>query len=137
MNTQEKIKEIKNLCEELGVTAYEIGNNTTVSTFAVTKILNGTTKNPNKSTLQVIRNYLHGQLDPETGAEKPLGMAQRIVEQKKSAIINIEDMIAEKVLLKLEPYIVNHEISMAATILDLEEIKLQLKRLEQKINQHF
>lgn len=135
MNTLEKIEEIKNLCEELGVTAYEIGNNTSISTYAVTKILNGVTKNPNKKTLAVITEYLESQLNGNTPIAKPLEIAQRMIEQKKSANTSIEDVIADKVMLKIEPYIINHEIAMANTILDLEEIKLQLKRLEQKINQ--
>jgi transcriptional regulator with XRE-family HTH domain len=59
MKKIEKLDLIKNLTKEENLTAYEIGKNTKISTFAIQKIINGETKNPNESTLDAILSFLN------------------------------------------------------------------------------
>lgn len=49
-------------CKEHNITAYEIGKNTHLSTFAVQRILKGETKKPYRGTLMQIVDYLEGNL---------------------------------------------------------------------------
>src|SRR5690606_30745176 len=67
MNTEEKVKFIKETCEKLNVTAYEIGENTTISTVAAYNILSGESKNPREKTLGIILQYLESRINEGVG----------------------------------------------------------------------
>lgn len=54
----DKLKIALNLIKENNITAYEIGKNTNISTFALQKIINGETKKPNERTLDTILEFL-------------------------------------------------------------------------------
>lgn len=58
MNKIEKLELCLKLIKEHNLTAYEIGKNTKLSTFAVQKIINGETKNPNETTLEEILLFI-------------------------------------------------------------------------------
>jgi hypothetical protein len=58
MNKIEKLKLVLKLIKEHNLTAYEIGKNTKISTFAIQKIISGDTKNPNDTTLDVILDFI-------------------------------------------------------------------------------
>lgn len=58
MNKKQKLELVLNLIKEHNFTAYEIGKNTKISTFAVQKIINGDTKNPNETTLDSILEFI-------------------------------------------------------------------------------
>lgn len=58
MNKLDKLKIALNTIKEHNITAYEIGKNTKISTFAIQKIINGDTKNPNERTIDDILIFL-------------------------------------------------------------------------------
>lgn len=58
MNKLDKVKLMLKLIKEHNLTAYEIGKHTKISTFAIQKILNGDTKNPNETTVDIILSFL-------------------------------------------------------------------------------
>lgn len=47
--------------KDRGYTAYKIAENTNLTEVGINKILNGTSKNPRKSTLEILHNYLFAQ----------------------------------------------------------------------------
>ena len=62
MNDIELLNLILQTINEHKITAYEIGKNTDLSTFAVQKVISGETKKPNRSTLNKIFHYLEKNL---------------------------------------------------------------------------
>jgi transcriptional regulator with XRE-family HTH domain len=58
MSKLDKLKLALNVIKEHNITAYEIGKNTNISTFAIQKIINGETKKPNERTLNTILAFL-------------------------------------------------------------------------------
>lgn len=58
MNKLDKIKLMLQTIKEHNLTAYEIGKHTKISTFAIQKIINGDTKNPNETTVDIILSFL-------------------------------------------------------------------------------
>lgn len=58
MNKMHKLKLMIEAINEHNITAYEIGKNTNISTFAIQKIIKGETKNPNERTLDIILEFL-------------------------------------------------------------------------------
>jgi len=58
MKKLDKLKIALDLIKEHNLTAYEIGKHTKISTFAVQKIINGDTKNPNETTVDVILDFI-------------------------------------------------------------------------------
>lgn len=62
MRKLDKLNLTLNLIKEHNLTAYEIGKNTKISTFAIQKIINGETKNPNETTLDVILEFIEGAI---------------------------------------------------------------------------
>lgn len=58
MNKLDKVKLMLQMIKEHNLTAYEIGKHTKISTFAIQKIINGDTKNPNEVTIDSIMNFL-------------------------------------------------------------------------------
>lgn len=62
MNNLQKLELILNLVKEHNLTAYEIGKNTNISTFAVQKILKGDTKKPNVRTLNAILFFIENAI---------------------------------------------------------------------------
>lgn len=52
------VEEVINMIKESGITAYEIAKNTPLSEVGINKILNGSSKNPRKSTLLVLYDYI-------------------------------------------------------------------------------
>lgn len=62
MNKLDKLNLVLSLIKEHNLTAYEIGKNTKISTFAVQKIINGETKNPNETTISEILNFIENAI---------------------------------------------------------------------------
>jgi DNA-binding PadR family transcriptional regulator len=58
MNKLDKLRIALNTIKEHNITAYEIGKNTKISTFAIQKIISGDTKNPNERTIDDILDFL-------------------------------------------------------------------------------
>jgi transcriptional regulator with XRE-family HTH domain len=55
MGLTEIIQEIKNR----GITAYKIAEATSLTEVGINKIINGSSKNPRKETIQILENFLH------------------------------------------------------------------------------
>lgn len=62
LTIEEKINLIKKVCEENDITAYEIGENTSISSMGVHNILTGESKNPRNKTLNIILEYIEKRL---------------------------------------------------------------------------
>lgn len=58
LSREAKLEIILDTVKDHNITAYEIGKNTKISTFAVQKILKGETKKPNELTLNAILEFL-------------------------------------------------------------------------------
>jgi hypothetical protein len=58
LSKESKLEIILETVKDHNITAYEIGKNTKISTFAVQKILKGETKKPNELTLNAILEFL-------------------------------------------------------------------------------
>lgn len=58
LSRETKLEIILDTVKDHNITAYEIGKNTKISTFAVQKILKGETKKPNELTLNAILEFL-------------------------------------------------------------------------------
>lgn len=58
MTNTQKLELILETIKKHNITAYEIGKNTKISTFAIQKIINGETKKPNIKTLNEILIFL-------------------------------------------------------------------------------
>lgn len=126
MNKLEKLNLIRNLCEEHNITGYEIGKNTKISSYAAHKILIGDTKNPNESTIDIILEFLEKAI---TGTDvKPES------ERKLTRSTSIEDIIADKVFARLEPYLINIEQALSHLILDNDDNQEMLSKKEESNN---
>jgi hypothetical protein len=55
---QQKLNFILKYCNENEITAYEIGKSTGLNTSGIDRILKGMTENPNKSTVNLIYDFL-------------------------------------------------------------------------------
>jgi hypothetical protein len=62
MELEEIIKKIK----ESGTTAYKIAEKTLLTEVGINKILNGTSSNPRKSTIQILEDYITKNIDNKT-----------------------------------------------------------------------
>lgn len=62
MNKLDTIEHIKKVCQEEDITAYKIAQATGLSAVGIQKILNSETKNPNNSTLIIIRDFLENTI---------------------------------------------------------------------------
>lgn len=116
MNKLQKLKLIRDICEEHNITGYEIGKNTKISSFAAHKILMGDTKNPNESTIDIILEFLENAI---TGTNLKEDKNAKNIESK-----SIEDIIAEKVALILQPQLSkleNIEKALSQIILDNDD----------------
>ena len=115
MNKLEKLKLIRELCEEHNITGYEIGKHTKISSFAAHKILNGETKNPNESTVDIILAFIEDSI---------VGTNIKRAEEPKSdyQTKRIEDIIADKVYKRIEPMLMKLEQLLIENMLDNEEV---------------
>jgi len=62
MKKLDKINLVLSLIKEHNLTAYEIGKNTKISTFAIQKIIHGETKKPNETTLDAILEFIESAI---------------------------------------------------------------------------
>lgn len=58
MNNLNKLELVLKTIKDHNITAYEIGKNTKISTFAIQKIINRETKKPNERTIDLILDFL-------------------------------------------------------------------------------
>ena len=68
LTNKEKIALIIEICKKHDITAYEIGEKTSVSNVAAHNILTGATENPRGKTLNIILNYVEDKI---TGKNVP------------------------------------------------------------------
>ena len=54
-----EIEQIIHDIRSRGLTGYKIAEDTGLTQVGIDKILNGTTKNPNKKTIEILHNYLY------------------------------------------------------------------------------
>lgn len=97
---EKKLQRIKDSIKAEKITAYEIAKNTTLSEVGIHKILNGSIKSPNGSTLNAITLFLTGHynfseewIDTGRGQEKEVvvpqdGSFQYMSETKRDSKIN-------------------------------------------------
>lgn len=99
-----ELRRILELIESKGVTAYEISKNTSLTEAGIGKILSGKTKRPQKSTIDILINYLEDY--PNTKQVKPSVIVdnhynKRFIEKDgvkftlKEAVILVADNVEE------------------------------------------
>lgn len=120
MNKLEKLAMIKDLCVKHKITAYEIGKNTKISQFAAHKILTGETKNPNEATVDIILDFIEDQILGVKPIEKESDEFQKLR--------RIEDIIADKVVQRLQPLLLNLERGIVQSLLDIEKLGEKSKK---------
>jgi hypothetical protein len=119
MNKMQRIKNLIEICKERGITPYQIGKNTKLSSFAVHKIFTGETKNPSDLTLDSIYNYVEGHhFDNQHSTVNE--------DDTTYERITAEEIIAEKVADKIEPML--NQIRK-----NIEYINVKLENLANKL----
>lgn len=58
LDKKKNLKEIVKKSKTMNITAYEFGNNTSISTFTARQILKGDTINPSENTIKIMLDYL-------------------------------------------------------------------------------
>lgn len=61
LTNEEKLSKIRKFSKELGITAYDFGENTSISAVGARNILEGISKNPRTKTLNIMLEYLEDQ----------------------------------------------------------------------------
>ncbi len=125
MNKLDKINFIIKACNTNEITAYSIAKGTGLTAFGIDKILDGTTKNPRSVTLDAIIKYIEHRL-----SEEKLKLEEPAATYEKR---KIEDIIAEKVIEKMLPYFTRIEVALAENLLDVDDIKEELKSLKKLV----
>lgn len=59
MDKENIVRRIREAASDFHITAYEFAKNTAMSEVGIAKILNGKVKNPNKTSLEVMMQFLH------------------------------------------------------------------------------
>lgn len=95
MNKLDKVKLMLKLIKEHNLTAYEIGKNTKISTFAIQKIINGDTKNPNEVTIDTIMDFIDKATTGTNYKEKNL--REDPEEFKITPKTNLEKCLSEQI----------------------------------------
>jgi len=97
---QKKLKLVIDLCQKHNISAYEIGKNTSLTDAGVHKILTGESKNPNHSSLNIMLKYVGDKITGSKTHDPSIDTSWYKKEQTPDA--SVEDIIAEKVLSKVE-----------------------------------
>lgn len=119
MRTINRFELIKKICSEHDITAYQIGRDTTLSTFAVSRILKGETENPSPNTLKIIIEYLENQvLGTRTNNEHPVPGGRDM---------DMADVIGDKVADKLDERLARIELAIGKMILDVDDLQEFIK----------
>lgn len=95
MNKLDNVKIMLKLIKEHNLTAYEIGKNTKISTFAIQKIINGDTKNPNEVTIDAIMNFIEKAIVGTDYKESTL--KEEPSEYKITPKTNLEKCLSEQI----------------------------------------
>jgi transcriptional regulator with XRE-family HTH domain len=111
LTKEEKLQYIINHCKKYEITAYQIGKHTGLNVSGLNKLIKGMTENPNKSTINLIYDFL---TNPERFTEK-------IVNEPKEDYSNIKE---------LQLYV----IELQKDVILLEKEKTRLMRLLEKHN---
>lgn len=82
----ENISKIIKTFEDKGVTAYEIAKNTPLTEAAIGRILSGKTKNPQKSTILILQNYLDSINISDTNMVKEKQQAYKVSKDMMEAM---------------------------------------------------
>jgi predicted transcriptional regulator len=118
MSSLDKLKIILNIIKDNNITAYEIGKNTNISTFAVQKIINGDTKKPNERTLDTILQFLENAI---VGTNVKIN---KVEEQNEKYIINNKDDLYERFIKLMEEHqVLIRENARLMRILEKNEIE--------------
>lgn len=97
MNKIEKLKLALDTIKNHNITAYEIGKHTKISTFAIQKIINGETKKPNESTIDIILEFLESAI-VGTDIKKNIIQEDK-TEYKISPKTHLEKCLSEQIAL--------------------------------------
>lgn len=97
MNKLEKVKVLVKIIKDNNITAYEIGKHTKISTFAIQKIINGETKNPNNTTLSILEDFVERAT---TGTDVKENVVNEEIENYNSSKkTSFEKCLEEQILL--------------------------------------
>lgn len=91
---QYNIEDIVHVIKERGLTGYKIAEETGLSEVGVNKIINGKSKNPRSSTLEIIHNYLHNKISEtaiNTNHKKNIGVPFYDIDVTASNIVSFND----------------------------------------------
>ncbi len=133
LTAEELLVIIKDLVQKHSITAYEIGENTSLNTSGVHRILNGEVPKPRIKTLKIILGYIEDKLvgDGSTNKKTRESVEDYLVESQNS----IEKIIALEVLEALEPRLAEFKEyhnsimrALASQALDLEDFRSYLEK---------
>jgi hypothetical protein len=116
MNKLHKLKLIIEAINEHNITAYEIGKNTNISTFAIQKIIKGETKNPNERTLDIILEFLEKAI---VGTD----IKENRVEEPKEVYTTHSDLQVQMMVLQREHIALMKEKDRLTKLLEKHNIK--------------
>lgn len=121
LSKENKLKYIKETSDNLEVTAYEYGKNTTISVFTARQILNGKTENPSSNTLDVMMKYLKSK-NTHNALEEP---TSTYITKDKTQLLRIAVEFAEN-------YEAIKDIAIVRNIIKIEVLKERLAEKEKQ-----
>lgn len=127
--------------EKLGITAYEFGDKTDLSSVGAHNILTRESKNPRRKNLVMMLQYLESvQLKKNYKEESPV--LQIAKEPEAEDVSNLEEIIFERMYAKLEPELTAMNQKLTSMRMDLKTLhdnqillKKQIRESENKSRQ--
>jgi len=111
LNKENKLLFILENVKKYSITAYEIGTNTELNISGIDRVLDGTTKNPQKTTVNIIYDYINNKyVTPKKNQVN-----------EENSVYNSNNLPCEEKLLILEK-----EIGYKDEIIQLQKEQIQL-----------
>ena len=122
LNNLEKLEFILKTSEELGITAYEFGKNTDISSVGTHDILTGKSKNPRTRNLNAMLAYIELKYNKSLGTDILPSIDPFIDSVEKPAVNEIEEAIYDAVHKRLQPVLEEQANEIYALREDLKNL---------------
>ena len=138
LTNEEKLKFIIKTSNELGVTAYEYGQNTKISELGARNILSGESKNPRTKNLNIMLQYLESKVVGTGYKEETVLKLVKEPDDEKNykKEDDLETIMFNRFYKKLEPELREHEEKLLTLRKDfklLSELVMQNKNPSKEI----
>lgn len=131
LTIEEKIEIIQNQCVKHDITAYEIGENTTISTSSAHKILTEKNKSPKNKTLNIILEYIQKKVVGTNIGSSVLKEPTAVYETNPE----FKSLSIEEKLNRLHEMMSNIAGGIGKLLIDDEEIMEKIKHMKKTKDQ--